>query len=317
MLAPCRALAGLFALTLAACALLAADDDGPKPAPAGSLVVVDARGKEQHVSKYTFTAGTRRLGWLADDKDKGPEVLVIRDAADFAFLDGVLAYVPLDRVRAVTFDGKKNTVSVRAATSDKPEDDITLSGSTAYKGINKYTLEADVDKGDAGVASLKFQGGAAGGAQAFRFPPPKVSAGKPGRPAVVQTVDQRYKRTDSVTDLQPLYRFGKEERLASVLMFKKTLKLDVAKIKKIAAAEKEGKEVVWRVTQKDDDEAALTLLESATIDGKQGVLVGLVGRAPFGYRYFPLAEITAIDFDIKELPKEKAKEKEKVKADTR
>lgn len=320
MTAPSRALAGLAVLAAACCPLIADDDDlAPRPAPPGSLIVIDGKGKEQKVSKYTFTAGTRHLGWLAaakdGEKDKGPEALVIRDALNFGYLDGVVAYVPLDRIRSVTFDEKKNTVTVRAATSDKADDDVSLVGSTAYKGINKYTLEADVDKGDAGVASLKFQGGVAGGAQAFRFPPPKVTAPKSGRPAVVQTIDQRYKRTDAVTDLQPLYRFGKEERPATLLMFKKTLKLDVSKIKKIAAGEKEGKEIVWRVTGKDDDESALTLLEAATIDGKQGVLTGMVGKTPYGHRFFPLTEISAIDFDKREAPKEK--EKEKLKADTR
>jgi hypothetical protein len=304
-----RPLLALLVLALAAGALTG--DEETKPAPAGSLVVIDARGKEQKVTKYSFTDGTRRLGWLAEGKDKGPEALVIRDATKFAFLDGVVLYAPLTQVRSVSFDNKNETMTVRAAASDSEDDDVVTKGSTAYDDINKVTLAAEVDKGEAGVAELTFQGGVPKGIQGIRFPAPKVpAAGKKGRPAVVQSNDKGVKRTDKVTDLQPLYRLaGGQEKLGTVLMFKKTLKLDVSKIKKIVAGEGKGAEPVWQVTQKDEDEElSLTLLKTTKIDGKDATLAGLVGKAAGGYRFFPAARITQIDFD--------SAEKKPIKADT-
>src|SRR5205085_760984 len=99
---------------------------------------------------------------------------------------------------------------------------------------------------------------------------------KPGRPAVVVTLDKDIKRAHQVSDLQPLYQLGTTgEKLLPTLMFKKTLKLDVGKIKKVTTASEDSDEVVWQVLQKDGDESTLTLLSSVTLDGKKGALVGL------------------------------------------
>src|SRR5262245_49900528 len=172
-----RGLVALFVLSLAACPLVGDEDD--KPAPDGTLIVLDAKGKEQKVTKYKFTAGTRRLGWLAAGKDKGPEALVVRDAAKFGFADGVVVLVPFNQVRSVTFDNKKETMTVRAAVSDKDEEDVLYKGSTEYKVINKVTLEAEIDMGEAGVAELTFQGGLPKGIQGARFPKANLApAGK-------------------------------------------------------------------------------------------------------------------------------------------
>ena len=59
--------AGLLA---ALCATVAADD---KETPAGGLVLVDAKGKEQKLKTWEFTEGTRHLSWLVPVKDKEPE----------------------------------------------------------------------------------------------------------------------------------------------------------------------------------------------------------------------------------------------------
>jgi hypothetical protein len=284
---------------IAAVPLLA--DEAPKAAGPGTLVIVDAGGKENKVTGWRFTAGTRRLGWLAPadkakDKKAGPEALVVRDELKFNFLAGVVTLVPLDRVRSVRFEDEKMTV--RAASGPKDEEDAVLVGTTAYKGINKLTLEADVDKGEAGVASLTFQGGVPRGIKAVRFPEPKVEAFKPGRPAVVVTIDKDVEKTHKVSDLQPLYLLGGDrEAVSNTLMFKKTLKLDVSKVKSITAGEDEGDEPVWRVVQKDGDDSTLTLLTSATIDGEKATLLGLVGRVPHGYKLIPIKRVKSIAFD--------------------
>src|SRR4051812_23499444 len=40
-------------------------DEPPNPAEPGTLVVIDAAGKEQKIKAWKFTAGVRALGWLA------------------------------------------------------------------------------------------------------------------------------------------------------------------------------------------------------------------------------------------------------------
>src|SRR5262249_53884203 len=154
-------------------------------------------------------------------------------------------------------------------TGPKAEDDVTLTGTTAYKGINKLTLEADVDKGDAGIASLTYQGGVPrGNIKEVRFAAPKVQAEKAGRPAFVVTADKEVKKTIKVSDLQPLYRLASgREKVLPTLMFKKTLKVDVSKVKKIVASSDDSDDIIWQVVQKDGDDTNLTLLESMTVDG--------------------------------------------------
>jgi hypothetical protein len=291
--------------------------DTPKPAPAGTLVVIDAAGKEQPVKAWTFTAGVRRLAWLAP-RDKtpakkeaaGPEALVVRDDEKIFYVDGALTLVPLDRLRSVEFDTAKSLMTVRVAAGGKAAD-VVLVGTTRYKGINKLTLEAEVDKGDAGVAALTYQGGVPRGIRAVRFPEPKVAEEKHGgRPAVVLTEDKTSRKAHPVTDLAALYQLGPgQETLSPTLMFRKTLKVDVAKVKKISrASESDGRDVVWQVEQKDGDDSTLTLLTTITLEGKSARLVGLLGKVPAGYRLFPPLSIAAVHFDATEAPKEKEKE---------
>lgn len=290
--------------------LAVAANDPPK---SDGLQVTDAAGKEHKVKTWALTVGTRPLGWLAkgppkkadDDEEKkpaGPQALVVRDEMKIHFVAGVTTLVPVERLRAVEFDKEKETMTVRVAVSAKPEDDVVLTGTTAYKGINKVTLTAEVDKGEAGVASLTYQGGVPKGVKAIRFPAPKVEKEKEGRPAVVVTREEDARRAHKVTDLMPLYQLKNgSEKLLPTLMFHKTLKLDVAKVKSVAA----GDDLVWQVVQKDGDDSSLTLLTSVTLEGGPATLVGLVGKTAAGYKLFPPKRVHQIAFDTTEEPKEK------------
>src|SRR5262249_34907077 len=142
----------LLPLPLLLCCFALADedkpkDDTPKPAEAGTLVVIDAKGKEQKLKAWTFEAGTRRLAFLVAGQEApkpkkrgraprgnpaGPEALVIRDELTIFYVDGVLTWIPLTQVRSLSYDNKKQTVSVRVAVSDKASDDVTLTGTTRY-----------------------------------------------------------------------------------------------------------------------------------------------------------------------------------------
>lgn len=334
-----RSLFSPLILTLSFLAVLADDtpkkEDAPKPAPAGTIVVLDSKGKEHKVTKWTFKDGTRHLAFLAKAEDEpkeqpkekgkgkgkaksrakpaGPEALVIRDELTIYWLDGVTTWVPLTQLRSITYDNQKQTVSVRVAVSDKPEDDVTLVGATRYRNINKLTVYAEVDKGTSGVAELTFLGGTLKGITAIRFPAPKITAAaKAGRPAIVGTLDKNTKRRHAVTDLQGLYRFADgKEVLSNTLMFKKTLKVDLTKVKTITADPEETKDTVWQVVDKDGDDSSLTLLETMTIGTKTATLVGLIGKVPVGYKFFSLKSISSIEFDkTEEKPKDKPKDKE-------
>jgi hypothetical protein len=160
-----------------------------------------------------------------------------------------------------------------------------------------------VDKGDLGVAEVKFLGGVPKGVRGIHFPAAKPAAltGEGRRPAVVTTQDRGKKATHKVVDLQPLYKLadGSEQTLPTV-MFKKTLKLDVAKMQKMRAIEgKDADGTEWGVTLKDAEEETYTLLPKITHDGKPATLEGFVGRVGFGYKLFPAHTIAEIQFDDK------------------
>jgi hypothetical protein len=315
-------------LGLAALAPAYPRDEKPAEKKTGAILLVDAAGKEHKVTGYRITAGTRRLAWLAPAKvapdvkapkgkrpataTEGPEALVVRDDASIRFLEGVVTLVPLTQLRAVRFDAEKGTMTVVVAVSAKAEEDVSLSGTTKYKGINKLTLEAELDKGDAGVATLTYQGGVVkGGIRSVTFPAPKVEGGKAGRPAIVVSQDDDVKKTHKVSDLMALYRLPSGgEKLLPTLQFKKTLKLDFAKLETIAVSSDKDTESVWQVVQKDGDESSLTPLGTLPIDGQTATLVGLVGKVPAGYKLFPLRRIHTITFDSTDEPKEPAKPKD-------
>ncbi len=251
---------------LAALGVAVAADD--KEAAAGSLVLVDAKGKEQKLKTWEFTEGTRRLSWLVPAKDKepeqkdgkdkagdrrrrvparpraeGPEAVVFRDENSTVWQKGVLTLIPLDRLRSIDYDNEKQMVTVKVAPREKPENDLELTGTTRFRGTNHLTIEAEVDKGELGVAAVKYFGGTPTGIRGLRFPRPKPGPAVAGRPAqVIVNLDEKKKATEKVTDVQVLYRTAGGEKLSPILLFKKTVKLDVAKLQKMVAVESNGTE---------------------------------------------------------------------------
>lgn len=302
----------LPALLLVCAAALAAD---PPPA-SPSLVVVDAAGKEQKLKTWKFVSGTRHLGWLAPapPKDKeekpgekpppapaGPEAIEFRDDNSTNLIDGVLTFLLPEHLKALDYDAEKQTVTASLFLSEKADGDLTLTGSTKYEGSNRITIEAEVDKGDAGIAEVKYQGGVTKGVRAIRFPAPKAAPELKGRPALVSIEFKETKHAEQVADLQPLYRLSDGgERLLPTLMFKKTLKLDVTKIARLHAQSYDSKAQTTdcRVTTKDGEEETYTLLGTATIDGKLATLEGLVGKVRGGYKFFPASTLASMHLDV-------------------
>jgi hypothetical protein len=310
----------------------------PPPAEAGTLIVIDAAGKEQKLKPWKIVTGTRPLSWLAPAAPKedaappggapkiegakktpaGPEALAFREDNSTDYQEGILTLIPLDRIRTIDYDNEKRLVAVRVATSDKPDADDLITGSTKYVGVNRLTIEAEVDRGKLGVADIKFLGGASEkGIRGVRFPAPKAPAAATSvRPAFIVVAGDDKKNVQKVIDLRPLYQFADgTERLVPTLLFKKTLKLDVAELQKLVTVDSkaaEGKEV--DVTLKDGHSDTLTLLKTGRLDEKDGTLIGLVGRVPGGYKLFPVHTIAEIQFDEnKEDKKPERKEGDKNK----
>ncbi len=288
----------LLPLLLLAVSSHARADEPPKAAPAGTLIVIDNTGKEHQLKTWKFTQGVRHLAWLAKDGEKGagPEALELREEHSTDFKEGILTLIPLDRLRSLDYNADKESVTVHA-TGPKGED-VALTGSTAYVGVNKLTIECEIDKGDLGVAAVKFQGGAARGLRGLRFPASKPAAEPAaGREATILAADTE-KSSHPVSDLQALYEQGEgAQKVSSLLFFKKTLKIELGKIQKAQARGRSAEGVEWDVTLKDGDSNTLTLLKTATLDGKPATLLGLLGRVPAGYQLFPPATVGELTFD--------------------
>jgi hypothetical protein len=169
--------------------------------------------------------------------------------------------------------------------------------------VNKLTIEAEVDKGDLGLAEVKYIGGDEKGIKAVKFPPPKVESLAKGRPALLTTKKDSSGSTEhKIYDFQPLFRFADgHETLSTTLFFKKTLKIDLAKLTKVTRTAGEGNETVWILSfkQKGAEDETLTLLKTPMIDGKAAALVGFIARTQAGYKLFPAAVIQEVEFDVK------------------
>jgi hypothetical protein len=310
----------LCLILTAALAALAADKPAEPAGGAGALVVIDSSGNVQKLKTWKFTAGTRHLTWLApppapaspEEKNKapkarrpvavGPEALEFREEDSTQFVEGVLTFIPLDRLRTVDYDNEEKTATAHVANGPKFDQDILLTGTTRFERVNKVVIEAEVDNGDAGIADVKFLGGAQRGIRGIRFLTPKPAAAPAGRPATVTTAGKT-PSTHKVTDLQALYRLANGyERLTPLLMFKKTYKLEITKIHRIAAAGAEDDEGAWQVQLKDGGDQTLTLLRVIQLDGQDAQFQGLLGRVPAGYKLFPVITLNEVVFDEAEAP---------------
>jgi hypothetical protein len=311
----CGVLAGLLAAVLASLPGVASPD-APKKGGAGALIVIDNAGKEHKLKTWKFLDGTERLSWLAakapaakagkkEEPAKtaaGPEALKIREENSTTFRNGIVTFVPLDRISKIDYDAENKTVTIAVAKpGDKTEE--VIMGSTRFVGVNKLTIEAEVDLGELGTAAVKFYGGTRNGIRGVRFPAPKPGAALNGRAAEVTAADQD-KTVHKVVDPQPLYRLtGVEYRLIPTLRFQKTVKLDLAKIQGLRRPESEDNPAGakdYEVTLKDGKQVTLTLLDQVSpLDGKPALLEGFAARVPAGYKLFPMHTIAAIQFEGK------------------
>jgi hypothetical protein len=272
---------------------------------AADPTIIDGTGKEIVLKNWKITAGTRKLEWLPD----APEALVFREVNSTTFREGVLTFILLDRLESLSYDIEKKTVKAKVAGIEQP-----LEGSIRYQGINQIVIEAEVDKGAAGVVELKYRGGAlAGGIRGIKFTGAKAGPKLAGDRIFVAITDGNKKEAaEPVYGLQALYRIEKTEKTLPWVMFKKTFKADVAKIKKMSLREQPDQKLFeCDVTLDDDSQQTLSLLTTVTADGKPATLAGLVGVVPAGYKLFPMHTIGEISKSEPKAPPEKLGPKKK------
>src|SRR6516225_6814690 len=105
----------IFVLLVFVPIVLAADP----PKPSADTIITDAAGKEIALKKWSLSAGTRALAWLATD-GKAPEALAFRETNSTSFVDGVVSLIPLERLESLTYDAKERTVLAKVAGVEKP-----------------------------------------------------------------------------------------------------------------------------------------------------------------------------------------------------
>jgi hypothetical protein len=284
----CAALAGLAARA------------GEKKGDA-ALIILDAQGKEVKLKGWRLTVGVRRMPTGAAS-GKGPEYVEFRDEHSTTYEAGILTLVPVGSLRKLDYDyDKKSVVAVVATAGGK---DTTLLGTTRYKGINRLTIEGDADLGELGFASVKFQGGIAkGGITGVRFPAAEPVAAVPEYSAVIVGADKE-RTAHWCGELTALYHLADgSSRLLPQLMFKKTVKLDLAKIAALRHVEPEDKKQTsydFEVTLTSGEKHTLTLLTKVDLEaGKAATLTGLVGRVAVGYQLFPAHTIAEVRMEQK------------------
>lgn len=301
-------------------------DPIPAQAPNSTeTILVDSGGKEHKLKAANWLAGTRHLSWLeASEPVKvlepgeepkvgkgppkapplrattGPRALEFRETESTTFLDGVVTLIPLDRLHVLEYDTTKKAVTAKVTPGGKGED-ITLLGSTQFKGVNTPVLEAEVDRGPMGIAAVKFFGGVpTGGFQKATFPTKMVEAAKFGRPASVTITHNKKQAVQPIHDLQPLYQLTTGgEVIAPAVLFKKSLKVDLANVRKMVGSNPGQKETTLEVTFKDGGTETLTALNRVKLDGKEASLIGFVGKVPAGWKIYPLHTIVELEFDPK------------------
>jgi len=267
------------------------------------LIILDNSGKEVKLTTSSFLIGTRRLPWLDKQPAKegaeplGVECLAFREEKSTLYQEGIITLIPLASIRKLDYDLEKKLVTVTVVNAEGKDE--VLVGSTKYKGINKLELQAEADLGTLGSAVVKYRGGDATGIRGIRFPDPQPLAGSTGA-ATKLIADDKEKSVHEAIGLTGLYSAAGKSVLTPAMMFKKTVKVDLAKVsslKHIAPENPKETSNDFEVTLDDGQKHVLTLLTNTNPqDGNPAQFVGLVGRVPAGYKLFPpytIAELHA------------------------
>jgi hypothetical protein len=288
---------GTVMLALMACAAPAGDKHEKKAD--SPLLILDAQGKEVMLKGWHLAGGTRPLAGI-DGGGPKPRYLEFREEKSTTFQVGILTLVPTTALRKLDYNYEKKTVTAVVAVAGGKDE--TLVGTTRFNGINRLGIEGDADLGKLGFASVKFQGGnPKGGITGLRFPAAQPAPEVKGDIAVVIATDKE-KTRHTVADLTALYQVNSSTyRALPVLMFKKTVKIDLTKIasmRHVASEDKKQTSYDFAVVLHDGTKHTLTLLTKVELEGtKSATLAGLLGRVPVGYKLFPAHTIGELKVD--------------------
>lgn len=258
------------------------------------LTIVNAAGRQEKLRAWKFTAGTRPLRWLGAG---GPECLQFREEHSTTYENGIVTLVPLAILKSIDYDLDKKAVALTALAAGGKEE--TLRGTTKYAGVNRIALDGEADLGDLGAAEVKLQGGVPMGLRGLRFTAPRPAPEVKGRPVTI-VADDKEKSMHTVTGLTAVYA-GTGERALPMLLFRKTVKIDLDKIahlRRLPPASKKDTALQFDVTLTDGAQHSLTLLTNVELEGgEKAHLVGLVGQVALGYKLFPPHTIAELRFD--------------------
>lgn len=292
----CKMTASMFVLCLvyASCGAQTVGEKDKGSKKEGNLLVVGADGKEVKLTDWRFTSGTRRFALATDGKPAakgdGPEYLEFRELKSTTYKNGIFTLVPLTNIKKINYDREKKTVSLTALADGNEE--VTLTGSTAFTSSNRLGIEAETQLGDLGAATVKFSGGGDKGVQSITYSSPRPADKVQGTVATI-IADDKEKSKHPANDVQALYvTDGGGYCVMPIVHFKKTVKINLDKIASMRFVQADKKSPNdYEVTLKSGEKHTLSLLTTIEADKQRLTFVGLIGRVPVGYKLFSLDAI--------------------------
>lgn len=283
----------------------AADDPKESAKPADPVVLVDSAGAEVKLSGVKWTAGTRRLAWLADpkgtpdDAKKGPLALEVREPHSTTYQKGITTLIPVASVGSVRYEADPPQLTVAVKGLAAP-----VTGTLQYRGINVIGLE-----GVRGGKAEKFSGSVPkGGFKSATFPGARVPPARPeGGVAWSVQIDQPKAGNPwlTVKNLKALHAFpGGTEQLTDTLPARKGGPEPVVlgpALKKLefVAVDPNTQTAVVEVTTGTTADRLVAVPLTLEKDGRTGTLVGLVGEVECGWKLFPLHCVKVLKPDEK------------------
>lgn len=288
-----RACGACGVAVLVAALVAAAAEDEP-------VVVVDAAGKEVKLTAVKWTAGTRRLAWLADpkgetdDAKKGPLAFELREPNSTTYAKGVVTLIPAASVESLRYDYEKLGMSVSVKGRTEP-----VAGTIQYKGFSVAGLE-----GKAGDATTKLTGGVLKtGFKSATFPdakplPDRKSGGTLWGVQIAQPTAKEKDPTLTVRNLKVLFAFpGGTEQLLDALPVRKgdPVKLDASvKRLEVLATNADTQITVFEVQAGDGSERVVVVPHSMEDGKRTGTLAGFLGEVDVGWKLFPLHTVKVV-----------------------
>ncbi len=270
------------------------------PPRAAVAVIVDTDGKKYELAEIQWTAGVRRLTWLADpaqpgeDGRLGPLALEIREPNSTTLTKGVLTFVPLRSVERIEYDYDRQFVTYQLNGLQQ-----TVLGTLQYRGINVIEVSGKTTGGEA----VRFSGGTRGGKTPAirtltlaRSVPHAVVGGVPWNVQIVQPSAK-----DPIVparNLKPLIALpgGRQKLLEGLPLHKREPLVFTPQLNRftLLANDPNTGFAVAEIAVAGQEERLIAIPLTVPVDGQSGTLLGLLGEIDAGWKLFPLHTIRTI-----------------------